>query len=357
VAAKRLNLTDEQKMFLQDNFEEFPDLNELTKKCFEDDALDGRSKEGRAVRAFLQNEGLEYKTTQHEKVEGIELSESQKTFILMQMEDSGLSSVAIANLLFERKLTPLSKETREVLAFMRENDPEYNSDIEEAAGIKYSPPQALSRIIKKIKDFAGIEIDEEKMNRNTRFCLEKLKINLNNKRFILIMSNTTLNSDRELLESEFIRLTWDKPDLTADEVSLYINLAKEFVILETCSKHIEKLKEEFDKVTGTDKEGKLSVTLSEIIKTKGDEYHKSSSRIESLIKKLQGDRASRIKDAHKTNATILSLVQAFQEKSERDVMLDIANKQREAIEEEINAMETMDSFKCRILGIGKSDVL
>ena len=353
-------LTDEQKDFLVEEFEKTPDLNVLTKLLFKDDSLDGRSKEGRAIKAFLKSKGLDYRTTEHEKAEEVVLTDSQKKFILMQMEDSGLSSVAIANLLFkDKKLTPLCKETRAVLEFMRENDPEYNSDAETTTNAKYSPPQALSRIIKKVFESTGIEIEEDKMNRQTKLCLDKLKINLNNKRFVFIMSNIKNVADRDLLESEFIRHTWDKPDLTADEVSLYINLAKEFVILETCTKHIEKLKQEFDNVAGDEKtgDGKMTVTLSEIIKTKTDEYHKSCGRIESLIKKLQGDRATRIKESHQTNASILSLVQAFQDEDERRVALDIANKQRAAIEIEVNRLEKMSDFKCRILGIGKKDVL
>lgn len=353
-----IKLTNEQKDFLRENFEKYPDLAVLTQKCFEKESIDGRSKEGRLVSAFLRNEGLNYKTSKHEKVEDVILTQEQKDFILIQMqENSGLSSFAIAKLIFGDKdgLTALSKEVKTVFSFMKENDPDH-SENGDVSG-RYSAPQAMSRIIKKVQDATGIEIDEKRMSRNIAQCLEKLKINLNNKRFVIVMSNINNSSDRDLLESEFIRHTWDKSDLTPDEVSLYINLAKEILVLETCTKHIEKLKYEFDASTGGEGDKKLTVTLSEIIKTKTDEYHKSSQRIESLIKKLQGDRAKRIESAHQSNASILSLVHAFQEEDERSVMIDIANKQREAVESEVNRLESMDSLMCRILGIGKEDVL
>ena len=48
-----LRLTEEQKGQIQDEFEKNPDLKHITQKVFGDDSLDGRSKEGRAVRAFL----------------------------------------------------------------------------------------------------------------------------------------------------------------------------------------------------------------------------------------------------------------------------------------------------------------
>jgi hypothetical protein len=40
---------------------------------FEDDALDGRSKEGRAVRAFLINNNLTFTTTLAPRVEEVDL--------------------------------------------------------------------------------------------------------------------------------------------------------------------------------------------------------------------------------------------------------------------------------------------
>ena len=48
-----VTLTEEQKQQIEELFKSNPDLREITQKVFGDDSLDGRSKEGRAVRAFL----------------------------------------------------------------------------------------------------------------------------------------------------------------------------------------------------------------------------------------------------------------------------------------------------------------
>ena len=45
--------------------------------------------------------------------------------------------------------------------------------------------------------------------------------------------------------------------------------------------------------------------------------------MESLIQKLQGDRAKRIAHREKDNASLLSLVQLFQAEEERKIMLKI----------------------------------
>ena len=57
-----MKLTEEQEKFIAENFNEIQDLNILTQKAFEDESLDGRSKQGRAVRKFMIDKGLDYKT-------------------------------------------------------------------------------------------------------------------------------------------------------------------------------------------------------------------------------------------------------------------------------------------------------
>jgi hypothetical protein len=124
--------------------------------------------------------------------------------------------------------------------------------------------------VKKINDATGNVFEEDKINRQHRICVDKLTINLNNSRFVKIMNNYTLKDDRELFEQEFIRLTWDKPDLTSDEINLYMNVCKEIINLEVISKHLNKLNDMFD--IANDQE-EMSVRLAEIIKAKSSEYH------------------------------------------------------------------------------------
>ena len=54
-------LTESQKEFIKSNCEATADLISLTRRAFNDDSLDGRTKEGRAVRAYMSQEGLLYK--------------------------------------------------------------------------------------------------------------------------------------------------------------------------------------------------------------------------------------------------------------------------------------------------------
>ena len=158
-----------------------------------------------------------------------------------------------------------------------------------------------------------------------------------------------------MFEAEFIRATWDKPDLSADEVNLYVNVCVDYINLKNISAHMEKLNRMFDEA---DEQQELTVRLSELLKTKSEEYNQCEKRQESLIQRLAGDRAKRISQRQDKNASILSsLVESFQNEEERKLMIKMADMQKVAIKEEANNLESMNEWKARILGISKEDVI
>jgi hypothetical protein len=192
------------------------------------------------------------------------------------------------------------------------------------------------------------------MSRQQTTCCEKLRIHLNNSRFVAIINNYMSPRDKELFEQEFIRLTWDKPDLTPDELNLYMNVCKEIINLELITSHLQKLNDMFE---SADDQDEMTVRLAEIIKAKSSEYHQCESRIENLTKKLQGDRGERMKNRQKETASFLSIVQLFQEEEERKNMVRIAEMQKELIKEEAQRLEGMAAWKARVLGTTIDDVL
>lgn len=350
-----MSLTEEQKENIKKAYRKSTDLNEIVREVFNNPSIDGRSKEGRLVRSYMIEVGLKFKTTNRMKKEGIELSESQKEFVIQQAKE-GMSSLAIAELLFpEKEVKPLSLEQRAVFSIINEINPDYIPSQDSNIGLSsYVAPKATSRILKKINDATGNEFEEEKLNRQLKICVEKLGINLNNSRFLKIVNNYTSRDDRDLFEQEFIRLTWDKPDLTSDEINLYMNVCKEIINLEVVSKHLNKLNDLFD--TASDQE-EMTMRLAEIIKTKSSEYHQCETRIENLTKKLQGDRSTRMQSKQKENASIIALVQYFQDEEERANMVKIAEMQKALVKEEAHRLEGMAEWKSRILGISIEDVL
>ena len=349
-----MSLTQEQKDYIKNNAAKVSNLNELTQKCFRDDDLDGRTKEGRAVRKYLLENNIDYKTTRRRPQDKIELNDSQKDFIIQQAQE-GLSSLEIAKLIFPQKqVKPLSNEQRTVLAHINEINPDFVPSQDSAAVSDYVPPKSPSRVLKKINDATGLSLEEGKLNRQKQICVEKLQINLSNSRFLKIINNYLNRPDRELFEQEFIRLSWDKPDLTADELNLYLNVCKEVINLEVVSAHLNKLNDMFDVAYD---QTEMTVRLAEIIKAKSQEYHQCETRIENLTKKLQGDRAERMKKNQKDSASFLAIVQMFQEEEERKNMVRMAEMQKKLIKEEAERMEGMAEWKARVLGISKNDAI
>lgn len=348
----KIKLSEKQKQFIRDNFKETPNLLDLTKAVFQDDSLDGRSKEGRAVKKFLAEQSMDYKTTKWDKVEDIVLTDAQIEFTKQQAKN-GLSAFQIAEMIWpEMSVKRFSKQHVAVLDFLREYEPAYVHDSESAVNRVYSPPKLISTGISKINEFCHIELKEEKLSHDEMDCIESLIRSLSAPRFIQVISNYSSMKDRELFEAEFIRATWDKPDLTSDEINLYINVCVDYINLKNISSHIEKLNTMFNEV---EDQQDMTVRLAEVLKSKTDEYDKCEKRMESLIKKLNGDRAERLKNRSKENATIISLVKNFQVEEERRRMIELAEMQKKLVDEEVTRLDNMDSWKARILGISKHD--
>jgi hypothetical protein len=344
-----IDLTKEQKDLILESFRNDPNIINITKIVFDNENLDGRSKEGRAVTKFLAENGLKTKTTKREKQKEVNLTTDQLNLVDSLRKD-GLNTSEIADIIFNKTIPRLSVEWRavnELLHQEREEPKEENQ-------ASYVAPNAISRLIKKINDSTGYGLEEGKMSRTHHTCCDKLRINLSNSRFVAIVNNYSNFRDKELFEQEFIRLTWDKPDLTADEINLYMNVAKEIINLELITGHLQKLNDMFE---SADDQDEMTVRLAEIIKAKSSEYHQCESRIENLTKKLQGDRGARLANKQKETASFLSIVQLFQEEEERKNMVHIAEMQKQIIKKEAEKLEGMAAWKARVLGIGIDDVL
>jgi len=350
-----VELTEEQKQILIDNSSKISDLAALTELVFpEKKGLDGRTKEGRAVRAFLLSSKISYDTKHCHPKEDIILDKDQGVFV-EQYSKEGMNAFQIASLLFpDSTITGTSKQYVAVLNFIENNTGLTVHPSEDAVNKKYNPPKTEARILKKINDCYIKGIDEKKLSISDRKSIESLGYFLASPRFIQVINNYDSQADRDLFEAEFVRATWDKPDLTSDEINLYINVCMDYIHLKNIQGAINKLNRMFD---DTEDQQDLTVRLAELLKTKSEEYNQCEKRMESLIQKLQGDRSKRISSQQRQNASILALVQLFQEEEERKVMVKIAELQKKAAKKEADNLESMPDWKARVLGISKEDII
>lgn len=349
-----MKLTKEHKTFIRENYNLISDLIELTRKTFGDDTLDGRTKEGRAVREFLVENNLNYNTTKKEKREEIEFTEEQEQFIIQYAKEE-MSAYEISKILFpDINVTNLSKEVIEVARFIEEIDERLLHPTESAINSKYFAPKSISRVVKKVNDYCQEELVEKELNREELDNIESTMKFLSAPRFIQVINTYSAMDDRDLFEAEFIRSVWDKPDLTSDELNLYINVCMDYIHLKNISKAIDKLNRMFEEC---EDQRDMTVRLAELLKTKSEEYNQCEKRQETLIARLNGDRKERVKNRHKDNASILSLVRVFQNETDRKRMVDMAEKQKLLINEEADRLENMDVWKARVLGISRDEAI
>tara|TARA_R100000808_G_scaffold25056_1_gene61036 strand:+ start:4061 stop:5110 length:1050 start_codon:yes stop_codon:yes gene_type:complete len=349
-----MDLTTDQQKFIDENFSQMPDLIELTRATFMDNSLDGRTKEGRAVREYLTRQELDYKTTKVEKVKEVELTPEQKEFVEEYAHDQ-MNAFQIAQIIFpDKNLSPLSKETLVIADYIKEAMPDNVAPEDSALNKQWEPCGSLPVMVKRINTWLGKKIHPDELNVQQKKNIERLMAYIQSPRLSFVINNYTNQQDRDLFEAEFVRATWDKPDLTPDEINLYINVCVDYINLKNISNHMEKLNRLFNDAEG---QQEMTVRLAELLKTKSEEYNQCEKRQESLINRLNGDRAKRIANRHQQTASILSLVELFQDEKERGLMIKIAELQKKAVRKEARKIEDMPDWKARVLGIGQDDVL
>lgn len=267
---EKIELTEEHKEFIDKNYKKISNLNELTCAVFMGEGLDGRTKEGRAVREYLAEKDYKYKTTKKKKVPAVILSKDHKEFIL-ENADGTMKAFDIAKLLFsEKDITPLSKETIVIADFLKKQVPEKTNPTDTAVGEKYKPAKSFDDILKLVNKATNQELDASKMQMQVKKGIEALMKFLNSPRLIQTVGNYTSKQDRALFEAEFIRATWDKPDLTSDELNLYINVCIDYINLMNIQKAVDKLNHMFEEC---EDQRDMTVRLAELLKTKSEEYN------------------------------------------------------------------------------------
>jgi|TARA_R110000772_G_scaffold61759_1_gene139020 hypothetical protein len=349
------DLTEEQKEEILKLFKKNPDLMFITRKIFGDETIDGRSKQGRAVRKFLAGQDKKANTSLVPKVEQIHLTKEQKEFLMTDNIEVGMNALEIARLTFkDRDVQPLSIKHRIIVDFLRTYRPEVVDDNEIITKEKWTPPKSINRAIVKINNFCGTRLEELNLQTKQKRLVEQLILYFKSPRFNHFINQYATIADRSLFESEFVRAVWDKPDLTNDELNLYVTVCANYVRQKHIQMRIDKLNALLD---DQDNERDITMRLTEIIKATSEELNQCEKRIESLTKDLNGSRTARLKAKGEENGSIFALVEAFQDREERDRMIMMAELQNKLIEEEADRLESMDDYKARILGISKKELL
>lgn len=355
-------LSDEQKLKLLNEWNNRPDnppsLVELVQLAFGTEDLDGRSKEGKAVKNFLASRQIKPKKSHEYQAKGlIELNPEQKEYISNNC--ATMTGIEIAKILFKNEsLTNLCQETRSVLDYMKtipSNIKYLNDTNENIATESYKPPRSEERMIVKINRYIMEGIDKEKMTGRNKKEIHALIGYMNTYRFTHQINLYDDEDDRDLFESSFLRYTYDKSDLTQEEVDQYIVLATEVVISSTIQQTITALQNQIDLATQED--GRIPMAIVEASSTARKEYNDCVNRQQKLLNDLKVKRSDRLSKQIKDNASILNLVEMWKQEESRKKLLKMADLRKAIVKTEINRLDSMDELKCKILGISEEDIL
>ena len=357
--SENITLTEDQKSDIIQEWnsrpENPPSLLELINIAFPDKKVDGRSKEGKAVKAFLAEQSIKARAAQDYKHKEIELTDDQKEFI--DNNYKMMTFVEIARVIFaNEKITNLNKEAKVVEAYIKEIDPSHDSSEEiNVTHDEYKPPSTFSLTLTKINKYIFDKWDKDNLAAKEKKNVESLLGYMNTYRFIHQINSYTAPTTRELFESSFVRYTCDKNDLTQEEVDQYIVLSSEVVIASNIQHRVEHLNRLLDDAANEDR--RIAMSLVESINTAQNEYHQSVNRQQKLLESLKEKRSDRLKNQLKENASILNLVEMWKSEESRNKMIKLANLRKEAVAEEIENLSTMDEIKARIMGISEDEVL
>lgn len=348
-------LTDDQKAQILAEFKAHPQVEYLTQLAFNDKTIDGRSWQGILVKKFLVEHNLNYKTTKFEKREPVrELTDDDKLYVISAIQN-GENILNVARIVYkDDKIKRLSAEWRRVQAYCDVSGLVSQNEEDEVALGVYQAPRENSRLVNIVNSALGTTIQADKISGKYKSYFDKLRINLDNSRLKRILNAYESKKDRDLFVDEFVRLTFEKPDLTPDELNLYMQIVRDGISLEVLEAKINKMNVMFMDI---EEAGELNQRFSENLKACVDEKNQVTKRIADTTKKLQGDRGERLKNTGKDEVSFIHIVQLAQEEQERKNMLRLAELQRAAISEEANRLESLDDFVCRIMGVSKEEVI
>ena len=366
MSSKNIKLNEDQQLAILTEWNSRPDdppyIKELIELVFPDvpeEKKDGRSKYGRAVKDFLAEKSLSAKVShKYYPKEKVELNEDQKEFISNNC--SAMKPMEMARLLFEDdNISALDSRYKAVTEFISTvpNQVKYSDSSEVPVEGGYAPPKSESRALVRVNKYVHNGIDKEKVTTKIKRHLSTLIGYMHTFRFLHQISTYSLETDRELFESSFVRYTWDKSDLTQEEVDQYIVLSAEVVIASNIQRRVERLQQLLDQ-NAEDTEGRrMAMSLVEAINTAQTEYNQCVNRQTKLLNELKEKRSQRMSKIMQESASILNLVELWKDEESRNKMIKIAEIRKKNVSSEIERLSSMEEIKSRIMGISEEEVL
>lgn len=358
-----IQLTQEQKDLIlarwNDDKSNPPSKAELVKLVWPDatkEMLDGRSLHARAVSAvatgyaptvITQDTALNLKPSQ--------LTPEQEEFILNNCKI--MKPLQMTREIFSNpSLSPVSSEARLVTAFFRSINPAilFGDDVPEP---DYNPPTRVVHVVARIRKYVNSAKDwnESKLTPAQRKNCEALITYLHDLRFKRQIDSYEKTEDKIILESEFIKYTYNKPELEQEEISQYIVycslVVNEFNIKDLIEMLQTQMRVEYDNG------GRADTRTIEALESARTELNNCITKQKQLLESLTEKRSDKISKELKDKESLLNLFNTWKQQETRQQLLKIRQKDKEVRRKELHEIEEMSELKQRVLGLSIDEIL
>ena len=278
----------------------------------------------------------------------VQLTDSQKIYI---SENRSLGEAKLTSTLFGALSTHphVKKLVREYIRTLPMDL--YGRGSGKNAVLAYNPPKTISEAAELVNRavFQAINLTKLQKDMQTQEKLSSLIKFLHTFRFALTYEESCQNDvEKALFETSFVKYVWDKPDLSEEEIDLYINLCLDTVSLRRIEQDESFMK---DLRTSNSDNSKISMSIVESLANLRQEKEDISSRQFKLINNLQGKRADRIDSFNKANASVLQLVAAWRDAEKRERLIKLGNERKALVKSEIEKIDSMELFKAEMWGV------
>jgi hypothetical protein len=365
-----LELTQENKDKISEYFQNNRDFEKFSiKKLVEfvvGDGTDYRSDIGKLIRKYVADNKLGVRTVIAPPKPVDPLTPEKREYIKNNLNQKPFE---MARVLFDNPaINNFSPETKVIIEeIKRIGNAKATTEAEEVATDTYCPPKSFQRVIGKVNKYLhnsgfpnGAEMSAKEIEQNLtpkqKMALTQLIGYMHNYEFIHLMNMYDSNVNRELLESAFIGYTWDKPDLTAEEVKQYITLSNESVISSNIQIHIREL-EALLKAETDSEDPKIKISLIDGISSARTEYNQCVARKEKLHSSLVKKRSDKVDENARVNASMLELIAYWQNAEKRELIRRAAEERKKALKGEAERLKNLPDIMVEIFGFSADELI
>lgn len=351
-----LDETEKERILHLWNVDKILNLKDLILGVWNNSELDGRSKQGMALRSFLATRNFSATPAQLyiKKTETEQLLEEDKEFIKNHAIE--FNPLQISKMRWPDMIGIGDLRYRLCREYYESLPPEFWSPKYQPLNKEYFPPKSPIQALARLRDYKICDWDEDTMSVFQKTCIKKLIEFANIHRFSADMSCIKNQKERDLVECEFLRHIYDKPDLSSEDISIYLNTV--FMLLD-----VKRLREDEERSremieNSVDDEGKyrFNQPMVDYLGKIKDQIGDRLAKIEKSFNLLNGERAKRLANKGTETASLAEFVSVLKDKVKRDKVLKLLKKEEEKLHAEMAELQSMEALKFEMWGANPDEL-